>query len=84
MCQTNHDNDLGAGSFSRSAVKYLAGSNTLVYNIVMSCVILLILELITLLFKYTPNAALSAIIILAVVNLVYIPAVILIWKGRRV
>ncbi|KAF3971558.1 hypothetical protein CMV_004863 [Castanea mollissima] len=68
------------GSFSRSAVNFMAGCNTAVANIVMSCVVLLTLELITPLFKYTPNAVLASIIIAAVVPLVDIPAAILLWK----
>ena len=58
----------------------MAGCHTAVSNIVMSCVVLLTLELITPLFKYTPNAILSFIIISAVTGLIDIEAVILIWK----
>ncbi|KAK7328171.1 hypothetical protein VNO77_22268 [Canavalia gladiata] len=68
------------GSFSRSAVNYMAGCKTAVSNIVMSCVILLTLLLITPLFKYTPNAVLASIIIAAVIGLVNIEAAILLWK----
>ncbi|KAB1205457.1 Sulfate transporter 1.3 [Morella rubra] len=63
---------VATGSFSRSAVNYMAGCQTAVSNIVMSCVVFLTLEFITPLFKYTPNAILSAIIISAVINLVSI------------
>jgi len=58
----------------------MAGCQTAVSNIVMSCVVLLTLELITPLFKYTPNAILASIIISAVVGLIDIEAAILIWK----
>ncbi|EPS65934.1 hypothetical protein M569_08843, partial [Genlisea aurea] len=71
---------VATGSFSRSAVNYAAGCNTALSNIVMSVVLLLTLEVITPLFKYTPNAILSSIIIAAVVGLIDIPAMILIWK----
>ncbi|XP_059653346.1 sulfate transporter 1.3-like [Cornus florida] len=71
---------VATGSFSRSAVNFMAGCNTAVSNIVMSCVVLLTLLVITPLFKYTPNAILASIIISAVVGLVDIDAVILIWK----
>lgn len=71
---------IATGSFSRSAVNYMAGCQTAVSNIVMSCVVLLTLELITPLFKYTPNAILASIIISAVVGLIDIEAAILIWK----
>lgn len=75
----NYD-DVDAGSFSRSAVNYMAGCSTAVSNIVMSLVVLLTLELITPLFKYTPNAVLASIIIAAVVGLVDIEAAVLLWK----
>ncbi|KAG5018986.1 hypothetical protein JHK87_014841 [Glycine soja] len=71
---------VATGSFSRSAVNYMAGCQTAVSNIVMSVVVLLTLEFITPLFKYTPNAILSAIIISAVISLVDYEAAILIWK----
>ncbi|KAJ4716922.1 Sulfate transporter 1.1 [Melia azedarach] len=71
---------VATGSFSRSAVNFMAGCNTAVSNIVMSCVVLLTLELITPLFKYTPNAILASIIISAVIGLIDIEAVALIWK----
>ncbi|KAH1083361.1 hypothetical protein J1N35_023122 [Gossypium stocksii] len=68
------------GSFSRSAVNYMAGCNTVVSNIMMSSIVLLTLELMTPLFKYTPNAILASIIISAVISLVDIEAMTLIWK----
>ncbi|KAL0375977.1 UNVERIFIED_CONTAM: Sulfate transporter 1.2 [Sesamum calycinum] len=71
---------VATGSFSRSAVNYMAGCNTAFSNIVMSLVVLLTLELITPLFKYTPNAILASIIISAVVGLFDYEAMILIWK----
>lgn len=71
---------VATGSFSRSAVNYMAGCHTAVSNIVMSCVVFLTLEFITPLFKYTPNAILAAIIISAVISLIDIQAAILIWK----
>ncbi|KAG4945387.1 high affinity sulfate transporter 2-like [Glycine soja] len=71
---------VATGSFSRSAVNYMAGCTTAVSNIVMSIVVLLTLLLITPLFKYTPNAVLASIIIAAVLGLVNIEAVILLWK----
>ncbi|KAK4757539.1 hypothetical protein SAY87_018840 [Trapa incisa] len=71
---------IATGSFSRSAVNFMAGCNTAVSNIVMSVVVLLTLELITPLFKYTPNAILASIIISAVVGLFDVQAALLIWK----
>ncbi|XP_073273691.1 sulfate transporter 1.3-like isoform X1 [Primulina huaijiensis] len=71
---------VATGSFSRSAVNYMAGCNTAVSNIVMSTVVLLTLLVITPLFKYTPNAILAAIIISAVVGLIDLQAMKVIWK----
>ncbi|XWS23855.1 hypothetical protein CRYUN_Cryun28dG0051000 [Craigia yunnanensis] len=71
---------VATGSFSRSAVNYMAGCKTAVSNIIMSFVVFLTLEFLTPLFKYTPNAILAAIIISAVVGLFDVPSAILIWK----
>ncbi|KAL5218694.1 hypothetical protein ABZP36_019378 [Zizania latifolia] len=71
---------VATGSFSRSAVNYMAGCHTAVSNVVMSIVVLLTLELITPLFKYTPNAILSSIIISAVLGLIDYQTAYLIWK----
>ncbi|KAI3770220.1 hypothetical protein L6452_01346 [Arctium lappa] len=68
------------GRFSRSAVNYMAGCNTVVSNIVMSTIVMLTLLLITPLFKYTPNAILASIIISAVIGLIDFDAVVLLWK----
>ncbi|VFR00346.1 unnamed protein product [Cuscuta campestris] len=71
---------VATGSFSRSAVNFMAGCNTAVSNIVMSLVVFLTLEFITPLFEYTPNAILASIIISAVIGLIDYDAAILIWK----
>ncbi|XP_008780888.2 sulfate transporter 1.3-like [Phoenix dactylifera] len=71
---------VATGSFSRSAVNYMAGCQTAVSNMIMSAVVLLTLELITPLFKYTPNAILASIIISAVIGLIDYEAAYLIWK----
>ncbi|KAE9599071.1 hypothetical protein Lal_00044034 [Lupinus albus] len=71
---------LATGSFSRTAVNFMAGCKTAVSNIVMSIVVLLTLILITPLFKYTPNAVLSSIIIVVVLGFVNIDVVVLLWK----
>lgn len=69
-----------SGSFSRSAVNYMSGCQTAVSNIVMSFVVLLTLQFLTPLFKYTPNAILASIIISAVVGLIDFEAALLIFK----
>ncbi|KAJ1699581.1 hypothetical protein LUZ63_008093 [Rhynchospora breviuscula] len=71
---------VATGSFSRSAVNYMAGCKTTVSNMIMSIVVLLTLLLITPLFKYTPNAILSSIIISAVISLIDYKTAFLIWK----
>ncbi|KAI3807626.1 hypothetical protein L1987_23558 [Smallanthus sonchifolius] len=71
---------VATGSFSRSAVNYMAGCQTAVSNIVMSIVVLLTVKFLTPLFEYTPNAILSSIIISAVIGLIDIDAAISIWK----
>ncbi|XP_019174951.1 PREDICTED: sulfate transporter 1.2-like isoform X1 [Ipomoea nil] len=71
---------VATGPLSRSAVNFMAGCKTVVSNIIMSCVICLTLLFLTPIFKYTPNAILSSILISAVIGLVDIEAVILIWK----
>ncbi|CAM0871748.1 unnamed protein product [Alopecurus aequalis] len=71
---------VATGSFSRSAVNYMAGCQTTVSNVVMSIVVMLTLLLITPLFKYTPNAILASIIINAVLSLIDFEAAYLIWK----
>lgn len=71
---------VATGSFSRSAVNFMAGCQTSVSNIIMSIVVFLTLQFITPLFKYTPNAILASIIISAVIGLIDYEAAILIWK----
>ncbi|XP_024970308.1 sulfate transporter 1.3-like [Cynara cardunculus var. scolymus] len=71
---------VATGSFSRSAVNYMAGCQTAVSNIVMSFVVFLTVKFLTPLFEYTPNAILSSIIISAVIGLIDFDAAILIWK----
>ncbi|CAH2033592.1 unnamed protein product [Thlaspi arvense] len=71
---------VATGSFSRSAVNFMAGCQTAVSNIIMSIVVLLTLLFLTPLFKYTPNAILAAIIINAVIPLVDVNAAVLIFK----
>ncbi|KAL6661439.1 hypothetical protein ACP70R_000823 [Stipagrostis hirtigluma subsp. patula] len=71
---------IATGSFSRSAVNFMAGCQTPVSNVVMSMVVLLTVLVITPLFYYTPNAILGSIIISAVIGLVDYEAAVLIWK----
>ncbi|XP_075480130.1 high affinity sulfate transporter 1-like [Primulina tabacum] len=78
-----YNSTLITGSFSRSAINYMAGCKTAMSNIIISCVVCLTLLVITPLFKYTPNAILASIIISAVLGLVDYEAMILIWKTDK-
>lgn len=59
-----------SGSFSRTVVSEQAGTRTTLANVVCAAVICLTLLFLTPLFYYIPIAALSAIIILAVISLI--------------
>eukprot|EP00850_Spirogloea_muscicola_P018449 SM000169S02704 [mRNA] locus=s169:77049:81972:- [translate_table: standard] len=74
---------VSTGSFSRSAVNFAAGGNSSVTNLIMSLVLLLTLTCLTTLFKYLPNAVISAIIISAVIGLIDIKGAYLIWKTHK-
>ncbi|CAA0834636.1 Probable sulfate transporter 3.4 [Striga hermonthica] len=68
------------GSFSRSAVNYNAGAQTVVSNIIMATAILVTLLFLMPLFHYTPNLILAAIIITAVIGLIDYEAAYKLWK----
>ncbi|KAH6782139.1 sulfate transporter 3 [Perilla frutescens var. frutescens] len=68
------------GSFSRSAVNYNAGAQTVVSNIVMAAAVLVTLLFLMPLFYYTPNLILAAIIITAVIGLIDYRAAYKLWK----
>lgn len=71
---------LSPGSFSRSAVNYNAGAQTVVSNIVMASAVLVTLLFLMPLFYYTPNVILGAIIITAVIGLIDYHAAYRLWK----
>ncbi|GFP99675.1 probable sulfate transporter 3.4 [Phtheirospermum japonicum] len=68
------------GSFSRSAVNYNAGAQTVVSNIIMAAAVLVTLLFLMPLFYYTPNLILAAIIITAVIGLIDYQAAYKLWK----
>ncbi|KAK4427514.1 putative sulfate transporter 3.4 [Sesamum alatum] len=68
------------GSFSRSAVNYNAGAQTVVSNVIMAASVLVTLLFLMPLFYYTPNLILAAIIITAVIGLIDYQAAIKLWK----
>lgn len=58
-----------AGSFSRTAVQYQSGGRTQMASIMTALMILFVLLFLTPLFYYLPNAALAAVIVVAVYGL---------------
>ncbi|GFY85816.1 slufate transporter 2;1 [Actinidia rufa] len=65
------DGKQGNGSFSRTAVNFSAGCETVVSNIVMAITVLVSLELLTrLLYYFTPIAILASIILSALPGLI--------------
>ncbi|KAL5836009.1 hypothetical protein ACOSQ4_015506 [Xanthoceras sorbifolium] len=69
-----------SGSFSRSAINYNAGAQTIVSNIIMAAMVLVALLFLMPLFYYTPNLILSAIIITAVIGLIDYKGAFHLWK----
>ncbi|KAL2332784.1 hypothetical protein Fmac_013997 [Flemingia macrophylla] len=69
-----------AGSLSRTAVNYNAGSETMVSNIVMALTVLMSLKFLTGLLYFTPKAILAAIILSAVPGLIDLNKACEIWR----
>ncbi|KAK3002759.1 hypothetical protein RJ639_019896 [Escallonia herrerae] len=68
------------GSFSRSAVNYNAGAQSVLSNIIMAAAVLVTLLFLMPLFYYTPNVILAAIIITAVIGLIDYEGAFRLWK----
>ncbi|GAA0142216.1 transporter [Lithospermum erythrorhizon] len=71
---------VATGSFSRTAVNFSAGCETVVSNIVMAISVFISLELLTRLLFYTPVAILASIILSALPGLIDINEACHIWK----
>lgn len=71
---------MGSGSFSRTAVNFSAGCETVVSNIVMAITVLISLLLLTRLLYYTPLAILASIILSALPGLIDVNEAYKIWK----
>jgi len=71
---------VATGSFSRTAVNFSAGVETLVSNIVMAITVLVSLQLFTKLLYYTPIAILASIILSALPGLIDLHEAYNIWK----
>ncbi len=72
-----------SGSFSRSAVNLASGAISGLSSVVAGAIILITLLLFTPLLYHLPQAALAAIIMLAVANLVNFKAIIHAWQAHR-
>ena len=71
------------GSFSRRALCYASGGKTGMSHIIASFGVLFTLLWLTPLLYYLPKAALSAMIILAVVKLLDFPSMMRAWRAQR-
>ena len=72
-----------SGSFSRSAVNLAAGAVSGLSSVVAGAIVLVTLLLFTPMLYHLPQAALAAIIMLAVFNLMNFPALLHAWKAHR-
>lgn len=72
-----------SGSFSRSAVNIQAGAVTGISNVISSGVVLVILLFFTPLLYHLPQAALAAIIMMAVIGLLNVQGFIHAWQAQR-
>lgn len=71
---------VATGSFSRTAVNYAAGCETVVTNIVMAITVLISLQFMTKLLYYTPTAIIASVILSALPGLIDINEAYKIWK----
>ncbi|XP_055912234.1 sodium-independent sulfate anion transporter [Eupeodes corollae] len=71
------------GSFSRSAVNHASGVKTPIGGIYTSALVLLALAVLTPYFRYIPKAALSAVIISAVIFMIEFEVVRPLWRCSR-
>lgn len=72
-----------AGSFSRTAVQYQSGGRTQMASIITALMVVVTLLFLTPLFYYLPNAALAAVIVVAVYKLLDFKGVRRIFKVRK-
>ncbi|KAH1152775.1 hypothetical protein GYH30_048743 [Glycine max] len=75
---------VATGSFSRTAVNYAAGCETLVSNIVMAITVLISLQFLTKLLYYTPTAILASVILSALPGLIDLSEAYKIWKVDKI
>lgn len=75
-----YDCEINVGSFSRTAVNFAAGCESLVSNIVMAITVFISLQFLTKLLYYTPSAILASIILSALPGLIDLSQAHKIWK----
>lgn len=73
-----------AGGFSRTMVNYSAGARTQISSIITALLVAIVLVSFASFLEYVPNAALAAIIIVAVVKLIDVRGAIAIWSYDRI
>lgn len=71
------------GSFSRSAVNHASGVKTPIGGIYTSILVILALSILTPYFQYIPRAALSAVIISAVIFMIEYEVIKPLWRCSR-
>lgn len=71
------------GGFSRSVVNFTAGANTGLASMITAVVIALVVLFFTPLFYYLPQAALAAVILVAVANLINLKGFHRLWRINR-
>ncbi|XP_020891026.1 sulfate transporter 2.2 isoform X1 [Arabidopsis lyrata subsp. lyrata] len=71
---------VATGSFSRTAVNFSAGCETVVSNIVMAITVMISLEVLTRFLYFTPTAILASIILSALPGLIDVSSALHIWK----
>ena len=71
------------GGFSRSFVNFTAGANTGLASIITALLIALVVLFFTPLFYYLPQAALAAVILVAVLNLLDFDSLKHLWRADR-
>ncbi len=71
------------GGFSRSVVNFSAGANTELASIITAILVALVVMFFTPLFYYLPQAALAAIILVAVANLINFKEFYRLWRVSR-
>ncbi|KAL5017931.1 hypothetical protein ScPMuIL_003653 [Solemya velum] len=72
------------GSFSRTAVNSQSGVRTPASGVFTGALVLLALQVLTPLFYYIPTAALSAVIIAAVIQMIDYKVLRILWKYKKI